>query len=54
MAKADAIEKTKNQRIELVKLYKEDKEWGAQPNNDDTVNDEDDNMGYESENLMKP
>ena len=34
----------------MVKLYKED----AQPNNDNTVNDKDDDMSYESENCSKP
>ena len=33
-----------------MNLYKEDKEWDAQSNDDDTVNDEDDDVGYESEN----
>ena len=54
MAKVEAIKRTKNRRVELVKLYKEDKEWDAQPNNNDTVNDEDDDMGYESENCGDP
>ena len=55
MAKVEAINRTKNRRVDLVKLYKEDKEWYAQPNNDDTVNNDDgDDMGYESENLGKP
>ena len=33
-----------------MQLYKEDKEWDAQPNDDDTVNEGDDDKGYESEN----
>ena len=37
-----------------MNLYKEDKEWDAQPNNDYTINDEDDDMGYESENCGEP
>ena len=49
MAKVEAIKTTTNQRTELVQLYKEDKELDARPNNDDTVNKEDDS-GYESEN----
>ena len=36
-----------------MKFFKEDKEWDAQPNNDDTVNDEDDDMSRESENCGK-
>ena len=54
MVKVEAIKRTKNLRVELVKLYKEDKEWDAQPNVDDTVNDEQDGMGYESENCSEP
>ena len=37
-----------------MKLHKEDKEWEAHSNNDDTINDEDDDMGYESENCGQP
>ena len=42
MAKVEAIKRTKIRRAELVQLYKEDKEWDAWPNKDDTVNKEDD------------
>ena len=37
-----------------MQLYKEDKEWDAQPNDDDTVNEEDDNKGHESKNCSEP
>ena len=47
MAKVEAIKRTKNQRAELMQLYKEDKELNAMPNDDDTINEEDDNKGYE-------
>ena len=53
MAKVEAIKRTKNQQVELVHLYKEDKEWDALPNDDDTVNKEDDS-GYESDNWGEP
>ena len=33
-----------------MQLYKEDKEWIALPNDSDTVNEEDDDKAYESEN----
>ena len=46
MAKLEAITRTKNRRAELVKSYKEYKEWDAQPNNDD--------LGYESEYCSQP
>ena len=35
-------------------LFKEDKEWNACVNDDDTVNDEEDNKGYESDNWIIP
>ena len=47
MAKVEAIKRTKNWRAELVHLYKEEKEWDALPNDDDT---EKLDSGYESEN----
>ena len=46
-AKVETIKRAKNRRIELIKLYKEDKEWDALPNGDDTVNDEVDYLYYE-------
>ena len=54
MANVEAIKRTKIRRAELVQLYKEDKEWDAQPNDDDTVNKEGDSKGYESENYGEP
>ena len=51
--KVEAIKSTKNQRPELVQVYKEDKEWDALLNNDDTVYEEDDS-GYESETWGEP
>ena len=33
-----------------MQLYKEEKEWDARTNDDDTVNKEDDDIGNESEN----
>ena len=50
MTKVQAIKRTKNQRAELVQLYREDKEWNALPKDDHTVNVEDDDKGYESDN----
>ena len=47
MAKVEAIIRTKNQRAELMQVYKEEKECDALPNNDET---EKDDSGYESEN----
>ena len=41
MAKVETIKRTKNQRTELVQLYKKDKEWDALPIDDDAVNKED-------------
>ena len=35
-------------------LYKEDKEWDTLPNNVNSVNKEDDDKGYASENCGKP
>ena len=46
MANVEPIKRTKIRRAELVQLYKEEKEWDALPNDDDTVNEED----YESKN----
>ena len=37
-----------------MKVYKEEKEWDAQPKDDDMVNDENAYMGYESENCGEP
>ena len=54
MAKVEAIKRTMNWRVEHVKLYKEDKEWDTQPNDNDTVNDENADMGYRSENYGEP
>ena len=54
MAKVEAIKIIISQRAELMQLYKEDKEWDALPNNNDTMNKEDDDMGYESENCGEP
>ena len=54
MAKVEAIKRTINQRFELVNSYKEDREQDAQSNDDDTVNDDDNDMGYESENFGQP
>ena len=53
MAKVEAIKRTKNRQPELVQAYKEEKEWDALPNDDDTVNKEDDS-DYESENWGEP
>ena len=53
MAKVEAIKRTKNQRAEVVQVYKQDKEQDALPNNDGNVNKEDDS-GYESENWGEP
>ena len=54
MAKVEAIKRTKNRRAELVQVYKEEKEWDTLPNDDDTVNEEDDDKGYEPENCGEP
>ena len=51
MAKVGAIKRTKNRRAELAQLYKEEKEWDALPNDDDT---EGDDSGCESENWGEP
>ena len=51
MTKVEAIKRTKNRRAELVQLFKEDKEWHAQPNDDDTKEDD---FGHESENIGHP
>ena len=53
MAKVEAIKRTKNGGPELVQSYKEEREWDALPDDDDTVNNEDDS-GYESENCGEP
>ena len=37
-----------------MQLHNEDEERDTQPNNDDAVNKEDDNKGYESENCGEP
>ena len=37
-----------------MQLYKEDKQWDARLNNYETTNEEDDDIGYESENCGKP
>ena len=49
MAKVEVIKRTKNWRAELVQIYKEEKEWDVLPNDDDTVNEEDDDKGHELE-----
>ena len=54
MAKVEAIKRTKIRRAQLVQLYKENKEWDARPNDNDIVNEEDDEKGYESENCGEP
>ena len=56
MAKVEAIKRTKNKnkRAEPVQLYKEDKELDALPNDDDTVNKDNNDMGYKSENCGEP
>ena len=37
-----------------MQFYKKYKEWDAWPDNDDTVNEEDDDKGYELENCGEP
>ena len=54
MTNVEEIKRTKIRQTELVQLYKEDKEWDAQPNDDDTVNKEDDDKDYESKNCGEP
>ena len=54
MVKVEAIKRTKNRRAELVQLYKEDQQWDARPNDDDTVNKEGDGKGYKSESCGQP
>ena len=51
IAKVEAIKRTKNRRAELKQVYKEEKEWDALPDNDDT---EEDDSVYESENIGQP
>ena len=38
MVKVEAIKRTKIWRAEVVQVYKEEKEWNALPNHDDSVN----------------
>ena len=54
MAKVLAMKRTKNRCNELIKLYKDNKEKDTLPNNDDPVNDEDDDAGFESDNWIVP
>ena len=54
MSKVEVIKRTKIRQAELVQLYKKDKECDGWPNNDDSVNKEDDDKGYESENCGEP
>ena len=54
IAKVEAIKRAKNRCVGLLKVYKEDKEWDAQPNDDDAVNDVNSDMGFESENCGGP
>ena len=49
MTKVEAIKRIKIRRAELVQLHKEDKGQDARPNHDDTVNEEDNDNGYELE-----
>ena len=53
MAKVEAMKWTKNRRFQFVQVYKEEKEWDTLPNDDDTVNEEDDSA-YESKNWGEP
>ena len=54
MAKVEAVKRTKIRRAEFVQLYKEDEEWDAWPNEDDTINKEGHDKGFESENCGEP